>query len=30
MFFLLDEEESVEPIFAAHSHRYCAKKDRFF
>ena len=26
MFLLLGEEESVGPISAVHSHRYCAKK----
>ena len=30
MFLLLDEEESVGPISAVHSHRYCAKKIALF
>ena len=29
MFLQLAEEESVGPISAVHSHRYCAKKNRF-
>ena len=30
MFLLLGEEESVGPISAVHSHRYCEKKIALF